>query len=191
MPVPRVPVAAVALVLLVVSVGAAAPPKKPKPLTAPQAAMLAAVTAAKATGCGTTIATHVYNPQRLTVYSPCITVTGRMADATAAWAHPRKDGVRKEPDGDPHGWIDVDPPFKALLNSGNMTHEGGNLVFEIVCYWKPTQTDAIGACPASYTNKIALPPVGRRIEITGVFVQDDNHQHWMEIHPVTKIRLLP
>jgi hypothetical protein len=27
----------------------------------------------------------------------------------------------------------------ALLNSGNVKKEGGNLVFEVVCYWKPPQ----------------------------------------------------
>jgi hypothetical protein len=157
-------------------------------LTAPQAAMLDAATAAKASGCGVTIASHVYHPDRLTVYSRCISVTGTIVDATHG---KRRDGVRREKDGDTHGWLKPDPKFSALVNSGNTTYEEGNLVFEIVCYWKPTQADAISACPGTYTNKVIVPPIGSHVEMTGAFVRDENHARWMEIHPVTKIRVLP
>jgi L,D-peptidoglycan transpeptidase YkuD (ErfK/YbiS/YcfS/YnhG family) len=104
--------------------------------TKTQADMEAAATAATAKGCGTTVASHVYNPARLTVYSKCVTVTGTVVDATKG---KRKDGVRREKDGDTHGWLRLDSEFKALLNGGNVKKEGGNLVFEVVCYWKPTQ----------------------------------------------------
>lgn len=183
--------ALVLLVLVALGVGvslAFGAPPKPKTLTAPQAAMLAAASAAKATGCGTAIASHVYNPDRLTVYSKCVTVTGTVVDATKG---KRRDGVRKEKDGDTHGWIRLDPAFTAMLNTGNRTHEGSNLVFEVVCFWAPTQPDAVSACPHSYANKVTLPPIGSHVAMTGAFVQDENHQHWMEIHPVTKIRILP
>ena len=155
-----------------------------KPQTTASSAMLAAATAAKATGCSTAIASHVYKPTRLTVYSKCITVTGTIVDATAG---KRKDGVRKEADGDTHGWLKVDPAFKALLNSGNMSNEGGNLVYEIVCFWPPSQADAISACPSSYANGVQLLPVGTHVAMTGQFVRDDNHAHWNELHPVSAI----
>lgn len=156
--------------------------------TKAQREMEAVATAAKTTGCGRTITSHVYNPDRLTIYSRCLKVTGTLVDATRG---KRRDGVRKEGDGDTHGWLKLDPEFRPLLNSGNRQHQGGNLVFEIVCFWKPTQASAIGSCPASYKNAITLPPVGSRIEMTGAFVVDENHAHWTEIHPVTKIRVLP
>lgn len=76
------------------------------------------------------------------------------------------------------------------MNSGNKKHEGGNLVFEIVCFFNVTQANAKASCPASYKNKIKLPPVGSRVAMTGGFVQDENHQHWMEIHSVTKITVI-
>jgi hypothetical protein len=175
-------------VLLVVALGAGGSLAfAQQPRTAPQKAMLATATAAKATGCSRNIASHVYNPDRLTVYSRCLQVTGTIVDATHGTRH---DGVRREKDGDTHGWLRLDPEFKALLNSGNRTHEGGNLVFEIVCYWKPTQADAISSCPASYRNRVVLPPVGSRVQMTGAYVQDENHAHWMEIHPATSIRVI-
>ena len=152
--------------------------------TAAATAMDKTASAARATGCSRSIATHVYNPERLSIFSRCVTVTGTIVDATNG---KRTDGVRREKDGDTHGWLKLDPPFAALLNSGNKTREGGNLVFEIVCFWKPTQEDAISACPANYKNAIKLIPVGSHVEMTGIYVQDGNHAHWMEIHPVTRL----
>jgi hypothetical protein len=178
-------VMAIALLLLAHVAAAGEPPQA---TTKAQIEMERVATAAKASGCGRTVQSHVYNPDRLTIYSRCITVTGTIVDATKGR---RSDGVRKEADGDTHGWLKLDPEFHALLNSGNRKHEGGNLVFEIVCFWKPTQHDAISSCPGSYHNAVTLPPVGSRVEISGAFVQDENHQHWMEIHPVTKILALP
>jgi hypothetical protein len=90
-----------------------------------------------------------------------------------------------------HGWLQLDPKFAAMLNSGNRSNESENLVFEIVCYWKPTQADAISACPSADKNGVKVPPLGSHVEITGAFVQDDNHAHWMEIHPVSKIHIIP
>ena len=88
-------------------------------------------------------------------------------------------------------WLKLDPPFAALVNSGNTAKENGNLVYAIVCFWKATQADAIASCPASYHNGVQLPPVGSHVRMTGVYVQDGNHQHWMEIHAVTTITILP
>jgi len=135
------------------------------------------------TGCGDDLWKHVYHPFRLLVKQDCITVTGVIVDATA---HHRADGVRHEPDGDTHGWLKVDPEFEDLLNHGNIAHEQGNLVFELVCHFPVLQPDARRPC-RGFHDTTAIPPVGTRVAIRGTFVQDTNHGEWNEIHPVTSI----
>jgi hypothetical protein len=136
--------------------------------------------------CDDTLWTHVYHPHRLIVKQQCITVTGTIVDATNGR---KSDGVRHEPDGDTHGWLQVDPQFQDLLNAGNMSDEGGNLVFEIVCKFHATQPDAIASC-SGFDDPIAIPPVGSHVEITGTYVRDTFHAHWMEIHPVSSIKVI-
>jgi len=131
---------------------------------------------------------HVYNPQRLIVKQQCIAVTGTTVDATNG---KNADGVRHEADGDSHGWLKLDPAFTNLLNAGNLSDEGGNMVFEIVCKYRVTQADAKAACPQTYHNQVQLPPVGSHVRIVGTYVQDTNHAKWMEIHPVTSISVIP
>ena len=84
----------------------------------------------------------------------------------------------------------MDPEFESLLNAGNMSDEGGNLVFEIVCRFPVTQQDAKAAC-ANYTDHVSLSSVGSRVQIVGTLVQDTFHAKWMEIHPVTSITVNP
>jgi len=139
-----------------------------------------------APGCGDGLWGHVYHPARLLVKQDCVTVTGVIVDATAELKHPRTDGVRKEADGDTHGWLQVDPEFANLINDGNQSDEGGNLVFEFVCHWKPSQADAKPVC-VDYKDDTTLPPVGTHVAITGTLVLDTNHGRWNEIHPVSKI----
>lgn len=138
--------------------------------------------------CDDSLWDHVYNPQRLIVKQKCIEVTGTIVDATNG---KQSDGVRHEADGDTHGWLQVDPQFSNLLNAGNKSSEGGNLVFEIVCKFRVTQADAVASCPSSYQSLLQLPPVGSHVQIVGSYVQDTNHAKWMEIHPVTSITILP
>jgi hypothetical protein len=133
--------------------------------------------------CDDTLWAHVYHSYRLTVNQKCISVTGTIVDATNGR---EPDGVRHEADGDTHGWLKVDPPFQNLLNAGNNSNEGGNLVFEIVCKYPVTQADAKAAC-SNYQNKVTIPAVGSHVRIVGVYVQDTFHAQWMEIHPVTSI----
>ncbi|MGA2648735.1 MAG: SH3 domain-containing protein [Candidatus Sulfotelmatobacter sp.] len=140
------------------------------------------------TGCDDTLWDHVYNSQRLIVKQECISVTGTIVDATNG---KRSDGVRKEADGDTHGWLKLDPQFENLLNAGNMSDEGGNLVYEIVCKFKVSQADAKGACPLTYHTPVQLPAVGSHVQIVGSYVQDTFHAQWMEIHPVSKITVIP
>jgi Bacterial SH3 domain len=137
-------------------------------------------------GCDEGLWTHVYNPQRLIVKQKCLTVTGTIVDATSG---KQADGVRHEADGDTHGWLKLDPEFENLLNAGNTSAEGGNLVFEIVCKFSVTQADAKPACQA-YQTTIKIPPVGSHVRVVGTYVQDTNHAKWMEIHPVTSIMVI-
>lgn len=126
---------------------------------------------------------HVYNPSRLIVKSQCVSVTGTIVDATHG---KRKSGVRREADGDTHGWLRLDRGQEKFLNEGNKSDEDGNLVFEIVCLYPVTQSDAKSACK-NYKSNIHLPPVGSHIKMTGSWVQDTNHAKWNELHPVTSI----
>jgi hypothetical protein len=132
--------------------------------------------------CDQSLWDHVYHPNRL-IQHGCVSVTGIIVDAS----HGRyRDGVRHEGYGDTHGWLKLDPQYSNLLNDGNQTYQGGNLVFEIVCYYPVKQQDAKAAC-RQYESNVTLPPVGTHVRITGTYVQDTNHGHWMEIHPVTEI----
>lgn len=164
-----------------ISVEAATPATPQSPSTTPSAS-------GNAAQCDDTLWDHVYNPQRLTVKQKCIAVSGTLVDATNG---KHSDGVRHEADGDTHGWLNVDPEFKNLLNAGNMSDEGGNLVFEIVCKFPVTQADAIASCPSTYQSPVQIPPVGSHVRIVGSYVQDTNHAKWMEIHPVTSITVIP
>ena len=133
--------------------------------------------------CDDTLWSHVYHSSRLIVNQKCISVTGTIVNATGG---KEPDGARHEADGDTHGWLKVDSQFQSLLNAGNNSHEGGNLVFEIICKYRVTQADAKAAC-SNYQNQVNLPPVGSHVRIVGVYVQDTFHAQWMEIHPVTSI----
>jgi hypothetical protein len=135
--------------------------------------------------CDDTLWGHVYHSYRLIVYPKCVSITGTIVDASNG---KEPDGVRHEADGDTHGWLKVDSQFQNLLNAGNNSDEGGNLVFEIICKYPVKQADARAAC-SNYQNQVNLPPVGSHVRVVGVYVQDTFHAQWMEIHPVTSIAI--
>ncbi len=139
-------------------------------------------------GCGDGLWQHVYHPSRLLVKQDCVTVTGMIVDATAGQPHHQADGMRHEPDGDTHGWLQVDPQFADMINAGNTSDEGGNLVFEVVCHYTVTQPDAQSAC-SGFADHTTFPPVGTHVAITGTSVQEKNHKKWNEIHPVSRIQV--
>lgn len=143
--------------------------------------------AATAAGCDASLWTHVYHPGRLIVKQQCIAVTGTIVDATNG---KKSDGVRHEADGDTHGWLKLDSEFESLLNAGNISAEDGNLVFEVVCKFPVTQTDAKAACQG-FTDQVNIPAIGSHVRIVGTLVQDTFHAKWMEIHPVTSIVVIP
>lgn len=128
---------------------------------------------------------HIYNPKRLVVKQPCISVTGTLVDAS----HGRnKDGCRHEADGDCHTWLKLDKGEESLLNAKNRSNEGGNLVIEPVCRYRVTQADALAACK-NYKQPLVLPPPGTRVRVTGAYVLDTQHGHF-ELHPVSAIEVL-
>jgi len=139
-------------------------------------------------GCGDGRWAHVYNPTRLMVQQDCVTITGTIIDATANQSKHQADGVRHEGDGDTHGWLQVDAQFANLINAGNTSDEGGNLVFEIVCHYSVKQPDAKPAC-AGFTDHTTIPAVGTHVAITGTLVTEKNHKKWNEIHPVASIKV--
>ncbi len=141
----------------------------------------------ESTGCDASLWNHVYHPQRLIVKQQCMAVTGTIVDATNG---KQADGVRHEKDGDTHGWLKLDAEFQNLLNAGNMSAEGGNLVFELVCKFPVTQADAKSAC-LGFKDQVQLPPINSHVRIVGTYVQDTFHAQWMEIHPVTSITVIP
>jgi len=138
-------------------------------------------------GCSDGLWRHVYHPDRLTMKQDCITVTGKIVDATQG---KRRDGLRHEGDGDCHGWLELDAPYRSMLNAGNRKEEGGHLVFEVVCIYKVTQADAKSSC-VGYVNTILVPRPGTHVRMKGSFVQDSRHGKWNEIHPVSSIEVIP
>ena len=158
-----------------------------EPAAAAARARMAHAVAPGGEACDGSLWDHVYHPARLLVRRQCISVTGTIVDATNGR---EPDGVRHEPDGDTHGWLKLDSGFENLLNDGNVTDEGGNLVFEVVCKFQVKQQDAERAC-ADYHATVVLPPVGSHVKIVGAFVQDSFHAQWNEIHPVTSITVIP
>ena len=124
---------------------------------------------------------HVYNPQRLTVYSPCEHVAGIV------------EIIRTEADGDYHILVhvdpgQVDPNGGAWINACNTTclngAEHGDLVTEPVCEHTPiTQSDAVSAC-AGYANPATIPKVGDHVLVSGPWCLDTAHG-WLELHPAT------
>jgi hypothetical protein len=43
----------------------------------------------------------------------------------------------------------------------------------------------------NFTNSVTIPSVGSHVQIVGSYVRDTNHAQWMEIHPVTSIKIIP
>lgn len=137
--------------------------------------------------CNTSLWKHVYHgpnfptaKDRLKPLKNCITVTGKIESAS-----PEKDG-------DYHIRLRVDPQFKKLLNSKNMTGQKGFLVVEPMCAKTVKQPDTIdeGVCDGFKQALYKSSMHSKRVSVTGVYVQDMEHG-WREIHPVTSIMLEP
>jgi hypothetical protein len=144
------------------------PPQPPGRLASPQAT---------ATQCDQNLWQYVYNPARLQVLSPCLSVTGAV------------DEVRQEADGDFHVRFRLDPQFASLLNQANISSQQGDLVLEPICQGKVTQADAVQPCKP-YVGPHFQPQIGQRYLVWGAHVNDSVHG-WNELHPVTSMQPIP
>jgi hypothetical protein len=121
----------------------------------------------------------VYHPSRLEVIHPCVSISGTVMS------------VRAEDDGDVHFDLRVDP---RLVNAGNVAHQHGWLVVEIVPADEPGCVVGQPPRPASGTYdygtctgaNVATPAIGTRVTVTGPYVLDTNHG-WMEVHPAWSV----
>lgn len=129
--------------------------------------------------CNPNLWNYVYDPGRLHVVDACRTVTGTVSDV-----HPNAEG-----DGDYDIRVALDPPYASLVNDANRTQLQGHLQLETVCQAQVTAADAKDAC-GSFTGNVLIPQPGQHISATGSYVLDTNHG-WMELHPVSVIRVVP
>jgi len=127
-----------------------------------------------ATQCDQSLWEYVYNPGRLQVLDPCISVTGTV------------DEIRKEEDGDVHILFRLDQQFESLLNEKNIARQYGDLVLEPICQGKVRQADAAEPC-SQYPGPYFEPEIGQRYLVSGTYVHDADHG-WNELHPVTSMQ---
>ena len=129
-----------------------------------------------ATQCDQSLWEHVYNPSRLQILEPCISVTGTV------------DAVRKESDGDVHILFRLDQEFESLLNEKNILRQHGDLVLEPICQGEIRQADAAEPC-GRYNGPYFEPEVGQRYQVWGAYVHDADHG-WNELHPVSSMQTI-
>jgi hypothetical protein len=133
--------------------------------------------AASVTTCDAALWDRIYAPYRLVNQTDgCRTVTGVVRS------------TENVTDGDAHFLVELDAPFKAMLNDGNRKDAHGELVIEIICIHPTSKPDAAASC-RGYHNRVLIPAVGDRIQATGTHVFDKNHG-WMELHPVSHLSVL-
>jgi hypothetical protein len=85
--------------------------------------------------------------------------------------------------------VTLDPEYAHLSNEKNHEHYGkDSLELEIVCR-HPIWKFFVFRC-WTCNNTILVPRAGDHIEADGYYVVDTRHGH-MELHPVTRITLLP
>ncbi len=129
--------------------------------------------------CENSLAAHVYRPARLQPTGKgCITVAGIIV-----YRKPEKDG-------DIHIRVLLARGQAAdLINTKNRTAQHGALVIEPMCQKPPTQRDAVEVCKG-WKQNVIIPTVGDHVQVTGIHVLDKQHG-WLELHPVTSIRVIP
>lgn len=175
---PKVTARAATLISLALVSCTAPTPPAPSPAVSP--ATTAGTPATPSAACGDPHA-HVYSPDRLRLLAPCVTVLGVI------------DSIRREPDGDDHIRLRVDPGQRdprggGFVNQRNVEAQGGDLVLEPVCVHTVIQPDAVEAC-RGYRNPIVIPPVGSHVAATGAWVLDLDHGSWAELHPLFAIEV--
>jgi hypothetical protein len=104
---------------------------------------------------------------RFTVLSTCEMAIGIVHDMKGT----------KEDDGDYEFSLDVEQPYKKLLNDQNNSHRNGMLVVEII----PKDQNL---------STVHIPKNGDRIEVHGAWVRDNPAFGWNEIHPAWIVNVL-
>lgn len=127
--------------------------------------------------CDQSLWEHVYNPGRLQILEPCISVTGIVEE------------IRKEADGDVHILFRLDQEFESLLNEKNILRQYGDLILEPICQGTVRQADAAEPC-SGYSGPYFEPEVGLRYQVWGAYVHDADHG-WNELHPVSAMQPIP
>jgi hypothetical protein len=105
----------------------------------------------------------VQRPKQLVVIdraNPCRTAVGVVA------------ANHREHDGDCHVNVNLEAPYRGLLNSVNVSRAHGLLITEVIP-----------------SHRRPIPPIGSRVRIFGTWVHD-KATGWRELHPVWKIRVL-
>jgi hypothetical protein len=125
------------------------------------------------TKCDQGLWNYVYQPDRLQVLNPCISITGTV------------ESVRTEADGDYHIRFHLDPEFVSLLNEKNISDQHGDLVLESICQDRVSQADAVDSCNR-YDGPRIRPERGQRYRVWGSYVHDAQHG-WNELHPITSM----
>ena len=129
-----------------------------------------------ATGCDESL--WNFNAEKETVSQRCVYITGMVVRSSP------------ESDGDYHIDIIPDAPYASLMNLHNRIEGKGTIGVEPICVVQPKkkQTAFVKAC-SGFVNSVHIPQVGEHIGVLGALSQDKHL--WMEIHPVTKITVLP
>jgi len=117
-----------------------------------------------------------YNAEEEQVIKPCITLTGTV------------ESTHAEADGDENIQLNPDSGYVHLLNVWNILGQWGDIAIEPICENPPSEKKFVKAC-TGYKSTITLPHVGDHISVTGSYGADKHG--WVEIHPVTKIALIP
>ena len=117
-----------------------------------------------------------HNSEDEQILKSCVTISGVVESRHA------------EADGDENIQLKPDPDYVHLLNIWNILGQVGNIAVEPICEHHPTRENSKEAC-AGYKSHVKLPRKGDHVSVTGSYVIDKHR--WTEIHPVTKIFVLP
>ena len=149
-------------------------PQTTGPQASPQGTESQVPPQTSAVQCDQSLWEYVYNPGRLRILDPCVSITGTV------------EGVRKEADGDVHIRFRLDQQFESLLNEKNISRQQGDLVLEPICQGKVRQADAAEPC-SRYGGPYFQAEIGQRYLVSGTYVHDADHG-WNELHPVTSMQ---
>ena len=118
---------------------------------------------------------YVYSEDRLEALSPCIHVTGTVANI-----------INNPFDGDATMGLEVDPPFAQYLTATNIAALNGTLHIEVICFLGPiVNPNARAACAANPDPlRFGIPHVGQHVWMEGRWVLDHSHGGWAELHPL-------